>query len=48
MPAKMQLNLIKSRKISSEELLKIHFENIDRVNKKVNAIVTFSAFSFLS
>lgn len=40
LPAKRLVSLIRSRKVSALEVMQAHLEQIDRVNREVNAIVT--------
>jgi amidase len=39
LPATCQAQLIRTRKISSRELIEAHLRQIERVNPKVNAVV---------
>ncbi|MEX0960610.1 MAG: amidase [Burkholderiales bacterium] len=40
LPAKRLVSLIRSRKVSALEVMQAHLQQIDRVNREVNAIVT--------
>ena len=43
LPATHLLNLLRDKQLSSEELVKAHLQQIERVNPKVNAVVTLVA-----